>query len=110
MDYLYLFVAILSEVIATALLKSSEGLSKFYPAIITIIGYVVSFVLLSLVLRTIPIGIAYSCWAGLGIVLITMVGYIFYDQKIDICSVIGIILIIIGVILINIFSQTALKH
>lgn len=106
MDYLYLFIAILSEVIATALLKSSEGFSKFYPAIIVVIGYIISFILLSLVLRTIPMGIAYSYWAGLGIVFITVVGYIFYDQKIDFCSIIGIILIIIGVILINIFSKT----
>lgn len=109
MDYLYLFIAILSEVIATALLKSSEGFSKFYPTIITVIGYIISFILLSLVLRTIPMGIAYSCWAGLGIVFITIIGYIFYDQKINFCSILGIILIIIGVILIQMFSKT-IKH
>lgn len=106
MDYLYLFIAILSEVIATALLKSSEGFSKFYPAIITVIGYIISFILLSLVLRTIPMGIAYSYWAGFGIVFITIIGYIFYDQQIDFCSIIGIILIIIGIILIQMFSKT----
>lgn len=105
MDYLYLFIAILSEVIATSSLKSSEGFSKIYPAIIVIVGYLISFILLSLVLRTIPMGIAYSCWAGLGIIFITFVGYFFYNQKIDIYSIIGMILIIIGVILINIFSK-----
>lgn len=105
MDYVYLLIAILSEVIATAFLKSSEGFSKFYPVIIVIVGYTISFLLLSLVLRTIPMGIAYSCWAGLGIIFITCVGYFFYNQKINIYSCIGIILIIIGIILINIFSK-----
>lgn len=106
MDYLYLFIAIISEVIATTSLKASKGFSKIYPVIIVIIGYALSFILLSLVLRTIPMGIAYSCWAGLGIVFITLAGYLFFDQKIDIYSIIGIILIITGVILINIFSKT----
>ncbi|ADV33933.1 quaternary ammonium compound-resistance protein qacE [Candidatus Blochmanniella vafra str. BVAF] len=109
MDYLYLFVAIISEVIATTSLKASEGLSKFCPAVVVIIGYSLSFILLSLVLRTIPMGIAYSYWAGLGIIFITFVGYFFYNQKIDIYSIVGIILIITGIILINIFSQTV-KH
>lgn len=109
MDYLYLFIAILSEVIATALLKDSKGFSRIYPAITVIAGYILSFILLSLVLQTIPMGIAYSCWAGLGIVFITIIDYIFYKQKIDLYSIIGIILIIIGVILINIFSKTV-KH
>ncbi|URJ24381.1 multidrug efflux SMR transporter [Candidatus Blochmanniella camponoti] len=106
MDYLYLFIAILSEVIATSYLKASEGFSKLYPAIVVVIGYTLSFILLSLVLQTIPMGIAYSCWAGLGIVFITAVGYVFYDQKLDSLAVIGIALIIIGVVLINIFSNT----
>lgn len=105
MDYLYLFIAILSEVIATTSLKSSEGFSKLYPIVIVIIGYTISFLLLSLVLRTIPMGIAYSCWAGLGIVFITFTGYFFYNQKINIYAIIGIILIIVGIILINIFSE-----
>ncbi|CAD83235.1 emrE protein (methyl viologen resistance protein C) (ethidium resistance protein) [Candidatus Blochmanniella floridana] len=106
MDYLYLFIAIISEVIATTFLKVSDGFNKLYPIIIVILGYTLSFILLSLVLRTIPMGIAYSCWAGLGIIFITIAGYLFYDQKMDIYSITGIILIIIGVILINIFSKT----
>ncbi|URJ32366.1 DMT family transporter [Blochmannia endosymbiont of Camponotus sp.] len=106
MDYLYLFIAILSEVIATASLKASEGFSKLCPSIVVVIGYTLSFILLSLVLQTIPMGIAYSCWAGLGIVFITVAGYVFYDQKLDSLAVIGIALIIIGVVLINIFSDT----
>lgn len=105
MDYLYLLIAIFSEVIATASLKSSEGFSKFYPIIIVIIGYLLSFLLLSLVLRTIPMGIAYSYWAGLGIVCMTFMGYFFYNQKINIYSIIGIILIVCGIILINLFSK-----
>lgn len=105
MDYLYLLIAIISEVIATASLKASEGFSKFFPMILVIIGYTASFLFLSLVLRTIPMGIAYSCWAGLGMVLITFTGYFFYNQKIDVYSIIGIILIIVGVILINFFNK-----
>ncbi|WHL25150.1 MAG: multidrug efflux SMR transporter [Candidatus Blochmannia vicinus] len=109
MDYLYLFVAILSEVVATASLKASEGFSKLYPSIVVVIGYLLSFILLSLVLQTIPMGIAYSCWAGLGIIFITVVGYLFYDQKLDGLAIIGITFIIIGVVLINVFSRTV-KH
>lgn len=105
MDYLYLFIAILSEVIATASLKSSEGFSKLYPVIIVIAGYTISFLLLSLVLKTIPMGIAYSCWAGLGIVFITIAGYFLYNQKIDFYSVIGIALIITGIVLIIVCSK-----
>ncbi|QOI10924.1 multidrug efflux SMR transporter [Blochmannia endosymbiont of Colobopsis nipponica] len=107
MTYLYLFIAILSEVIATVSLKASAGFSKLLPSIIVIIGYIISFILLSLVLKTLPISITYSSWAGLGIVLITITGYIFYDQKLDGFAIIGIALIIIGIILINIFSESS---
>lgn len=106
MDYLYLLIAIISEVIATTSLKASDGFSKLCPVIIVIIGYAFSFILLSLVLKTIPMGIAYSCWAGLGIISITIIGYLLYDQKLDYFSITGITLIIIGVILINFFSKT----
>lgn len=106
MDYLYLLIAIISEVVATTALKASERFSKLYPAITVIVGYVLSFTLLSLVLKNIPIGIAYSCWAGIGIVSITIIGYLLYDQKLDGFSVTGITLIVIGIILINCFSKT----
>ncbi|URJ25028.1 DMT family transporter [Candidatus Blochmannia ocreatus (nom. nud.)] len=104
MDYLYLFIAVLSEVVATAALKESDGFSRFWPIILVVIGYSVSFILLSLVLRTIPIGIVYSCWAGMGIVCITTIGYFLYNQKLDSIVILGIVFIIIGIVLINLFS------
>lgn len=106
MDYLYLLIAIISEVIATTALKASDGFSKLYPVILVMIGYTLSFLLLSLVLKTIPMGIAYSCWAGIGILSITIIGYLLYDQKLDYFSIAGITCIILGVILINFFSKT----
>lgn len=107
MAYIYLFIAIISEVIATSSLKASAGFSKLYPSIAVIVGYIISFLLLSLVLKTLPVGIAYACWAGLGIVFVAILGYFFYDQKLDMFAITGITLIIIGVLIINLFSKTA---
>lgn len=107
MAYIYLFIAIISEVIATSSLKASAGFSKLYPSIAVIVGYIISFLLLSLVLKTLPVGIAYACWAGLGIVFVAILGYFFYDQKLDMFAITGITLIILGVLIINLFSKTA---
>jgi small multidrug resistance pump len=109
MSYLYLAVAIIAEVIATSALKSSQGFTKPLPSIIVVVGYAVAFYCLSIVLKTIPIGIAYAVWAGLGVVLITLVGYFFYHQKLDLAALIGMGLIVCGVVVINVFS-TAHTH
>jgi small multidrug resistance pump len=109
MSYLYLGIAIIAEVVATSALKSSQGFTKPLASIVVVVGYCIAFYCLSIVLKTIPIGIAYAIWAGLGIVLITIVGYFFYQQKLDSAAVIGMTLIVGGVVIINVFS-TSLTH
>ncbi|MFT7492259.1 MAG: small multidrug resistance pump [Pseudohongiellaceae bacterium] len=109
MSYLYLSIAIIAEVIATSALKSSQGFTRPWASIVVVLGYGIAFYCLSIVLKTIPIGIAYAIWAGLGVVLITIVGYFFYQQKLDIAAVVGMSLIVAGVLIINIFS-TSLAH
>ncbi|MFQ5754890.1 MAG: DMT family transporter [Acidiferrobacterales bacterium] len=106
MAYLYLAVAIIAEVIATSALKASEEFTKFVPSALVIIGYGVTFYCLTLVLRNIPVGIAYAVWAGMGIVLIAMVGAVLFRQIPDIPAVLGMTLIISGVVVINVFSKT----
>ena len=106
MGYLYLFIAIVTEVIATSALKASQEFTKLVPSLIVVIGYGISFFFFTLVLRTIPVGIAYALWAGLGIVLVALVGVIFYRQALDLPAVIGIGLIVSGVVVVNVFSKS----
>ncbi|MCF6235544.1 MAG: multidrug efflux SMR transporter [Gammaproteobacteria bacterium] len=104
MAYLYLAVAIVAEVIATSALKASEEFTKLYPSLIVVIGYSIAFYFMTLVLRTIPIGITYAVWSGLGIVLVTIIGIVLYKEIPDIPAVIGMGFIIAGVAIIHIFS------
>lgn len=106
MAYLYLAVAIIAEVAATSALKASEEFTKLIPSLIVIVGYAVAFYFMTLVLRTIPVGITYAIWAGLGIVLVAIVGTVIYKEIPDIPAVIGMALIVSGVVIINIFSKT----
>ena len=106
MKWLFLFIAIVAEVIGTSALKYSEGFTKLCPSAIVVIGYGIAFYFLSLTLKSIPIGIAYAIWSGLGIVLISVIGYSVFKQTLDIPAIIGIGLIILGVIVINLFSKT----
>ncbi|MGB0699650.1 MAG: DMT family transporter [Candidatus Poseidoniaceae archaeon] len=106
-NWLYLALAIFSEVLATSFLKSSEGFTKLWPSIIVLIGYILAFYFLSLTLETMPIGIAYAIWSGVGVASITLVSIFAFDQKIDLSAVIGIGLIIIGVIVLRVFSDVA---
>lgn len=105
--WVYLITAIVTEVIATSALKASEGFSKPLPSVIVMIGYLVSFYFLSLTLKTIPVGIAYAIWSGVGIVLISAVAWLLYGQKLDLPALIGMGLIMAGVMVINLFSKTA---
>ena len=105
MDYLYLAIAIIAEVIATSSLKASEEFTKIIPSALVVIGYGVAFYSLSVVLKTIPIGIAYAIWAGLGIVLITISGMILFNQTPDAPAIIGMTLIILGVVIIHLYSD-----
>ncbi|MCH2157161.1 MAG: multidrug efflux SMR transporter [Oleiphilaceae bacterium] len=106
MAYLYLLIAIFSEVIGTSALKASEGFTKLGPSVLVVLGFSVAFYCLSLVLRSIPMGVAYAIWSGLGVVLISIVGFIIFDQKIDVAAIVGIVLIISGVVVMNVFSST----
>jgi len=107
--WLFLFAAIISEVTATSSLKASAGFTKVIPSVIVVVGYGLSFYFLSLVLKAIPIGIAYAAWAGLGIVLLALVGWVFFGQSLDTPALIGIALILAGVIIMNVFSK-AVAH
>lgn len=104
-SYIYLILAIIFEIAATIFLKKSEGFSKLLPSIVTIVGYSAAFYFLSLTLRQIPVGITYAIWSGVGIVFITIIGVVAFKQVPDLPAVIGIVLIIIGVIIINLFSK-----
>lgn len=106
MNYLYLAIAIVSEVIATSSLKASEGFTRPLPSAITVAGYAVAFYCLSLTLRTIPVGIAYAIWSGAGIVLIALVGYLFFRQTLDLAAILGLGLIVAGVLVVNVFSKS----
>ena len=106
MTYIYFAAAIVSEVVATSALKASEQFTKLTPSLIVIIGYCISFYLVTLVLRTIPVGITYAIWAGVGIVLVALVGAILYKQIPDLPAVIGMGLIVAGVVIINVYSKT----
>lgn len=103
--FIILFFAIVFETIATSALKSSDQFTKLIPSIITIIGYFLAFYFLSITLKSIPIGIAYAIWSGVGIILITVVGFFAYKQTPDLPAILGLLLIVSGVICINVFSN-----
>lgn len=105
--YLYLAIAIVAEVIATSALKASEGFTRTGPSLIVALGYGTAFYFLSLVLKTVPVGVAYAIWSGVGIVLIATIGWIVLKQPLDAAAVLGIGLIVAGVAVIQLFSKTA---
>ncbi|UZE47574.1 DMT family transporter [Rhodopseudomonas sp. P2A-2r] len=107
MTYFYLAVAICAEVVATTFMKLSDGFSKPLPSVLSVIGYGISFYFLSIALRSIPTGIAYAIWSGVGIVLITLAAWIFQGQKLDAGAVGGMSLIIAGVLVMNLLSKSA---
>ncbi len=106
MTYWYLLLAIATEVIATSALKSAEEFTKMLPSAIVVIGYLSSFYFMMLVLRTLPVGITYAIWSGVGIVLVTIAGIALYDQTPDTPAIVGMALIVSGVVVIHIFSKT----
>ncbi len=105
-QWLFLSIAIISEVVATSALKASDGFSQFWPSLIVIAGYAAAFFFLSLTLRTIPVGVAYAIWSGVGIVLITVIGWLVLGQALDAPAIVGLALIIVGVIVLNVFSKS----
>ena len=106
-NWVYLGLAIVSEVIATASLKSTEGFTRLVPSIVVLVGYSAAFYFLSLTLDTIPIGVAYAVWAGVGVATITLVSFVVYDQKIDAAGLLGIGLIVAGVVVLRLFSEAS---
>ena len=106
---MYLAVAILAEVIATSALNASEGFSRLVPSLVVVAGYGIAFFCLSLTLRTIPVGIVYAIWSGVGIVLIALAGYFVFGQVLDAPALIGMGLIVAGVLVINLFSRSAVQ-
>ena len=105
-NWLFLFVAIVSEVIATSALKSSEGFSRFWPSVIVVVGYGIAFYCLALTLRVIPMGVVYAVWSGVGIVLISVLGWLVHKQTLDLPALVGIAFILAGVVIINGFSSS----
>lgn len=104
--YLYLAIAITAEVIATTSMKALDGFSRPLPLLLVVAGYSLSFWMLSLVVNTIPVGIAYAIWAGLGIVLVSVAAAAIYQQKLDLPAVLGMVLIVAGVVVIQLFSSS----
>ncbi len=106
MPYLYLAIAIIAEVVATSALKASAEFTRLFSSIIVVAGYGAAFYFMTLVLRTLPLGITYAVWSGIGIVLVALIGALFYRQIPDIPAILGMVLIISGVAIIHIFSKT----
>ena len=104
--WMFLVLAIISEVIATTSLKSTEGFTKLVPSIIVVVGYTAAFYFVSLTLDTLPVGIVYAIWSGVGIALIAIISVIVLDQRLDAGAVVGMGLIIAGVVVMRVFSKT----
>ena len=105
MNWLYLAIAIVSEVVATSALKAAEGFTRWVPSLVVVVGYASAFYFLSLTLRSIPLGVAYAIWSGVGVVLVSLMGWLLYRQSLDAAALIGIGLIVAGVLVLNLFSK-----
>lgn len=104
MHWLYLGAAIVFETIGTTALKASDGMTRLWPALLVVIAYALSFWLLALVLRVLPVGVAYALWSGVGICLIAGIGWVVFGQKLDAPALVGMGMIIGGIVIINLFS------
>jgi small multidrug resistance pump len=106
--WVLLTVAIVAEVIATSSLKLSDGFTRLWPSVVVVFGYGISFYFLSVTMRSMPIGVIYAIWSGLGVVLVTLVGWLVFKQHLDLPALLGIGLIIAGVIIMNVWSKSTL--
>jgi small multidrug resistance pump len=104
--WLAIALAIMAEVIATSALKASNEFTRLIPSLIVVVGYGIAFYFMTISLRVLPVGIMYAIWSGLGIVLISIIGWVVYKQALDVPAMIGMGLIISGVVVINVFSSS----
>jgi small multidrug resistance pump len=105
LPYLYLAIAIVAEVVGTSALKAAAGFTRPLPSLVVAIGYAAAFYFLSLALKSIPVGVAYAIWSGVGVALITLIGWIVFRQRLDAAALAGIALIVAGVVVIQVFSR-----
>lgn len=105
--YMFLIAAIMSEVIGTSALQASQQFTRLWPSVLVVVGYGLAFYLLGLTLKFMQVGVVYAIWSGLGVVLIGVIGWLWFGQKLDLAALIGMGLIIAGVLVIHLFSSTA---
>lgn len=105
--YIHLILAIITETIGTTALQASAQFTRLWPSVLVVVAYAASFYLLALALKVMPVGILYAIWSGLGIVLIAGIGFVVFGQKLDMAAGIGISLILLGILIIHLFSQTS---
>ncbi len=106
--WVLLTIAIVAEVIATLSLKLSDGFTRVWPSVVVVLGYGISFYFLSVTMRSMPLGVIYAIWSGLGVVLVTLVGWLVFKQHLDLPALVGIGLIIAGVVIMNVWSKSIL--
>jgi small multidrug resistance pump len=107
LTYIYLILAVAAETVGTTALQASQQFTKAAPSVLVVISYAIAFYLLSLTLRTMPVGVVYAMWSGLGIVFIALIGYLVFGQRLDWPAVLGIAMILGGILVIHLFSRTA---
>ncbi len=105
--YAFLILAILTETIGTSALQASQQFTRLWPSMICVVGYALSFWLLALTLKYMPVGVVYAIWSGLGIVFIAMIGYVVFGQRLDLPAVLGLAMILAGILVIHLFSNSA---
>ena len=103
--YLSLILAVLAETIGTTALQASQQFTRLWPSVLVVVGYGISFYLLSLTLRSMPVGVVYALWSGMGILFIAMIGFLVFGQKLDLPAILGMVLIISGIVVIQLFSK-----
>lgn len=104
--YIYLLIAVVAEVIATSALNASKGFSQWLPTTVSCLGYLIAIYFLALTMKSIPMGITYALWSGAGIVFISTIGWVVFKQNLDTAAMIGLVFILLGIVIINVFSNS----
>ena len=107
MQFVYLFIAVIAETVGTSAIQASKQFTRFWPSVVVVIGFAIAFYFLSLTLKTMPVGIMYAMWSGLGIVLISLIGLFVFGQKLDLPALLGMAMIVAGIVIIHLFSTTS---